>query len=113
MLLRPWLFLFAAITSEVIGVTIMKLLSTSGSFAALLFMYAMIGLSFYFLATTMKYLPIALAYATWETVGLVCVTYIGFRYFGEGLGLQKLLGMAVLITGVVLVNIGVPKASGA
>lgn len=113
MLLRPWLFLFAAITSEVIGVTVMKLASYSDSIAALLFMYAMIGLSFYFLATTMKYLPIALAYATWETVGLICVTFIGFRYFGESLGFPKLLGMTVLIIGVVLVNIGAPKTSKA
>jgi spermidine export protein MdtJ len=113
MLLRPWLYLFAAIAAEVIGVTVMKLVSSSGSLAALFFMYAMIGLSFYFLATTMKHLPIALAYATWETVGLICVAFIGFRYFGEDLSLFKLLGMAVLILGVILVNIGVPKISKA
>lgn len=111
MRLRPWLFLLAAIAVEITGVTIMKFVSGSGALAAFLFMYAMIGLSFYLLALAVRHLPVALTYAIWETIGLVCVTFIGFRYFGERLGWLKLLGMAVLLAGVVLVNLGAPKAA--
>lgn len=109
MQLRPWLFLSAAIASEVIGVTVMKIASDSGSIAALLFMYAMIGLSFWFLATTMKQLPIATAYAAWEAVGLISITCISFALFGESLGPIKLLGMLMLIIGVMLVTSGSPE----
>ncbi|ATE60187.1 ligand-binding protein SH3 [Thauera sinica] len=111
MRLRPWLFLLAAIAAEVAGVTVMKLVSDSGSAAAFIFMYAMIGLSFYFLAIAVKDLPMALTYATWETLGLTCIAFIGFRFFGESLGLYKLLGMAVLMAGVVMVNLGAPRTS--
>ncbi|GAA0781417.1 multidrug efflux SMR transporter [Castellaniella ginsengisoli] len=111
--LRPWLFLLAAVAVEVLGVTLMKRASGSGAWMPLLFMYAMIGLSFYFLALAVKRLPMALAYAAWETLGLVCVTFIGLRYFGESLSPARVLGLAVLLAGVVLVNLGAPRAQAA
>ncbi|MGB6243105.1 MAG: SMR family transporter [Castellaniella sp.] len=106
MFLRPWLFLLAAVAVEVIGVTVMKRVSLSGSAPALLLMYVMIGLSFVFLATAVKYLPLALAYAAWESIGLICITLIGLHYFGESLDLFKLLGLGALLAGVVLINLG-------
>lgn len=109
--LRPWLFLLAAVAVEVFGVTVMKRVSLSGSLPALLLMYAMIGLSFVLLATAVKYLPLALAYAAWESIGLICITVIGLRYFDETLDLFKLLGMGALLAGVLLVNLDAPDAS--
>lgn len=106
MALRPWFFLLAAVATEIVGVSVMKLVSQQAAWTALLFMYAMIGLSFFLLATAMEHIPMAVSYATWETLGLTAVAFIGYRFFGEGLGLQKLLGMAVLMAGVVLVNVG-------
>lgn len=111
MRLRPWLFLLAAVAAEVAGVTVMKRVADTGSTTTFLFMYAMIGLSFCLLALAVKELPLALAYATWETIGLVAIAFIGFRFFGESLGFQKLLGLAVLMAGVVMVNLGVPRTS--
>ena len=105
MRLRPWIFLLAAVAAEIIGVTVMKIDTQSDSWAALLFMYAMIGLSFFLLATAMKHLPMAVTYATWETLGLTAVAFIGYHYFDESVGPLKILGIAVLITGVVLVNV--------
>ncbi|MNR68322.1 Spermidine export protein MdtJ [compost metagenome] len=54
----------------------------------------------------------AVTYATWETLGLTAVAFIGYHFFGESLGPLKLLGMAVLIAGVVLVNTGGRAAEG-
>lgn len=104
MVLRPWIFLLAAVAAEIVGVTAMKLDAQHGSWGALLFMYAMIGLSFFLLATAMEHIPMAVSYATWEMLGLTAVAFIGYRYFGESIGPMKLLGMGVLIAGVVLVN---------
>jgi len=106
MRLRPWIFLLAAVATEIVGVSVMKIVSQQAGWAELLFMYAMIGLSFFLLATAMEHIPMAAAYATWETLGLAAVAFIGWRFFGESLGGLKLLGMAVLVAGVVLVNSG-------
>ncbi len=111
MRLNPWLFLLAAVCVEVAGVTLMKRASDSGTLGPLLFMYAMIGLSFYFLALAVRDLALALAYAAWETLGLACVTFIGLRYFGEVLSPARVLGLAVLLAGVILVNLGMPQTS--
>lgn len=104
--LRPWLFLFAAVGSELIGVTTMKMMADGSSLYAIAAVYVSMGLSFFFLSLAVKRLPIALAYATWETVGLIAVTAISYRFFGEGLGWLKLSGIALLVVGVALVNAG-------
>ncbi len=104
--LRPWTYLLAAVAAEIVGVSVMKMVAQQGAWTALLFMYAMIGLSFFLLATAMEHIPMAVTYATWETLGLAAVAFIGWRFFGESLGPLKLLGMAVLVAGVVLVNSG-------
>lgn len=106
MALRPWFFLLAAVAAEIVGVSVMKLVSQQAAWTALLFMYVMIGLSFFLLATAMEHIPMAVTYATWETLGLAAVAFIGWRFFGEGLEPLKLLGMALLLLGVVLVNTG-------
>ncbi|MGB3068617.1 MAG: multidrug efflux SMR transporter [Ottowia sp.] len=101
---QPWLFLLAAVAAEIVGVATMKLSTLTEVWGALLIMYTMIGLSFAFLAMAMKQIPMAVAYATWEKLGLVAVAFIGYRYFGESLNAAKVLGMSVLIFGVILVN---------
>lgn len=106
--LRPWLFLFSAVLAEVIGVVCMKLTSEGDSFAPIVFVYTMVGLSFYFLAIAVKQIPIALAYAAWEASGLTLITIVGILYFGEELSVLKLFGVATLITGVVLLNFDIP-----
>lgn len=106
MALRPWFFLLAAVATEIAGVSVMKLVSQQAAWTALLFMYLMIGLSFYLLASAMEHIPMAVTYATWETLGLAAVAFIGWRFFGESLGLLKLLGLGLLVAGVVLVNTG-------
>ncbi|WP_084651618.1 DMT family transporter [Ottowia thiooxydans] len=101
---RSWIFLSAAITSEVAGLTVMKIASESDSLFALLFMYTLIGLSFCFFSVAVRRLPLALAYATWETLGLLSITAIGFQFFGEHLTPQRLLGVSALIAGVLMLN---------
>lgn len=110
MRLHPWLFLLAAIVAEIIGVTVMKNVADTGGLLPLGFMYAMIGVSFVFLAWAVKVIPIAIAYATWETAGLIAVIVIGARFFGEAIGAAKISGIALLILGVVLINMSGPKA---
>ncbi|MET4575148.1 DMT family transporter [Ottowia thiooxydans] len=101
---RPWIFLSAAVASEVAGLTVMKIASDTDSLFALLFMYTLIGLSFCFFSVAVRRLPLALAYATWETLGLVSVTAIGFQFFGEHMTPQRLLGVSALLAGVLMLN---------
>lgn len=101
---NSWIFLTAAVASEVAGLTVMKIASNTDSLAALLCMYTLIGLSFCFFSVAVRRLPLALAYATWETLGLISITVIGFQFFGEHLSPQRLIGVSALIAGVLMLN---------
>ncbi len=74
MSLRAMLFLAGAVGTELLAVTVMKLVADSDSLLSLLFMYAMIGLSFYLLSFVVLDVPMGLAYALWEASGMTAVT---------------------------------------
>lgn len=104
--MRSWIYLFAAIGFEVVGTTSMKFTHTLFPIAGLLLMYLMIGLSYYFLSLAIKRVPVGVAYALWEGIGIVLITLVSAFFLGEHLSLDKALGLAVMIAGILLVKSG-------
>lgn len=102
---RAWFYLSLAIVAEVSSVVVMKLISQEGSWGGLLFMYLMVGLSFTCMAFALKKISLAVAYATWESLGLLAVAAIGALCFSEHLSVLQLIAIALLLGGVTLVNI--------
>ncbi|KWN69270.1 DMT family transporter [Burkholderia ubonensis] len=102
-----WLYLFAAILSEVAGVMVMKLSSDDGSVWGFAVMAATISLSFYLLALAVKKIPIAVAYATWEGIGLMSITTLSVAFFGEGVSLKKIAGLILIFAGIVMMEKGI------
>lgn len=97
----PWLYLIVAITLEVAGTTCMKL---SDGFARIL---PSIGVGVFYLASmgamimAVKSLEIGTVYAIWSGVGTAVITTIGIIYFGESFSLIKVGSIALIIVGVV------------
>ena len=101
----PYLFLLLAIVSEVIGTTA---LSASQQFSRLgpsLLTVAGYGLGFYFFSFALKAIPIGVAYAIWGGVGIVLVTLIGVFYLKQRLDLPALLGIALIVVGVLVMQL--------
>lgn len=97
--------LFLAIISETAGTSLLKqsegmtrLWPTLGTLAA----YA---LSFYFLSLVLKVMPVSIAYAIWSAVGIVLIGVIGWVAFGQTLDGPALLGMALIVAGVLVINL--------
>lgn len=109
---RPyhWLCLLAAIVFEVGGTVVMKL-SFGWSFAhaaltGLILMWLAIGLSYYALAKATTGLPVGVAFAFWEALGLTLVTLASIFILDEPFSLQRLAGLLCALSGALLVHHG-------
>lgn len=50
-------------------------------------------------------IEVGIAYAVWSALGTLVVTYIGIVCFGESFDLYKLLCLALIVVGVIGLNI--------
>ncbi|MFG2311672.1 DMT family transporter [Streptomyces sp. NPDC048566] len=62
--------------------------------------------AFALLAQTLKTISVGTAYAIWAGVGTAAIAAIGMLFLGEGLTLARAAGIALIIGGVVLLNLG-------
>lgn len=63
--------------------------------------------SIWLLAIVVKDLPVSVAYAVWSGVGTAAVAVIGAMFLGEGWDALKVGALAMIITGVVVLNLQV------
>ncbi len=99
------LFLILAIASEVAGTAGLKAsegFARLGPSALALVGYA---LAFYFLAQSLKYIPLGVAYAVWSGLGTVGSVLLGLLIWKEILGPVHVLGIVLIVAGVVLLNV--------
>ena len=104
-LLTSYGALLAAIVLEVIGTTFLQ---KSEQFTKLVPTLVMAGCyvgAFYFLSLCLKTIPVGLAYAIWSGLGIVLISLIGWRVFGQALDLPAMIGLALIIAGVMVVNL--------
>jgi len=100
-----WLALLGAIGFEVMGTT---LLQQSQQFtrpwptAGLAICY---GIAFYLLTLALKQMPVGLAYAIWSGLGVVLISLIGLFLFKQKLDLPAVIGLALIIGGVAVINL--------
>ena len=102
---KHYIFLIAAIVSEVIGTAA---LNASAQFTRLVPSAVVIigyGLSFYFLSLTFKVMPVGVVYAIWSGLGIVLITLIGLFAFGQKIDLAAALGMGMIIAGVLVIHL--------
>ncbi|EMR05588.1 Multidrug resistance protein EbrA [Bhargavaea cecembensis DSE10] len=104
--MNAYLLLLFAIISEVVGSSLLK--ATDGFRRPLptLGVVAGYGLAFYALSLTLLTLPLGLTYAVWSGLGTALTAMVGVIVYKEGFGGRKLAGLAMIIAGVILLNIG-------
>ncbi|MEV2247195.1 multidrug efflux SMR transporter [Streptomyces sp. NPDC049970] len=98
--------LAAAIAAEVAGTTAMKY--SEGFTRIWPSLVTVVGyvVAFALLAQTLKTLSVGTAYAIWAGAGTAAVAAIGIIWMGESANLVKLAGIALVIAGVVVLNLG-------
>ncbi len=101
----PYVFLFLAIISEVIGTTALNASQQFTRLTPSLITVAGYGLAFYFFSFSLRAIPVGVAYAIWGGVGIVLVTLIGFFYFKQRLDVPALAGIALIVLGVLVMQL--------
>ncbi|ROP61717.1 small multidrug resistance pump/small multidrug resistance pump [Enterobacter sp. BIGb0383] len=103
--MNTWIVLFIAVLGEVVATTSLKL---SEGFTRLVpSVVVVIGyaIAFYCLSITLKSIPLGIAYAVWSGLGIVTVSILGWLIFGQKLDIWAMLGMLLIISGVLVLNL--------
>ncbi|GGB70276.1 multidrug efflux SMR transporter [Deinococcus soli (ex Cha et al. 2016)] len=103
--MRAWLYLLTAIALEVSGTLSLKHLHDQPLTHTLL-TYAQLTGAFYLLSRAFRQIPVAVAFATWEALGLLSLTVLGATLLGEHLPPTHLLALGGLLLGSALLSRG-------
>ena len=103
--MNHWVYLISAIVSEVIATSALK--ASTGFSKPLPSVVVVVGylVSFYFLSLTLKTIPGGIAYAIWSGVGVVLISIVAWLLYGQKLDLPALIGMGLIISGVMVINL--------
>ncbi len=97
--------LVAAIVCEVIATSFLQQSQQFTRLLPTLLMALFYGAAFYLLSITLRTLPVGVAYAIWSGLGIVLISAIGYFVFRQTLDLPAVIGLSLIITGVVVVNV--------
>jgi small multidrug resistance pump len=98
------LLLLAAITSEIIATTSLKFSEGFSRPIPSLIVVVGYGLSFYLMSLSLRSIPLGTAYAIWSGLGTAVTAVIGVMIWRESLDAARLIGIALIIIGVVVLN---------
>jgi len=99
------LYLIVAILAEVVATTALK--ATDGftrliPSAVVVFGY---GLAFVCLSLTLRTIPVGVVYAVWSGAGIVLISIFGWIIYRQALDLPAILGIALILAGVLVLNL--------
>lgn len=102
---RSYLFLALAIVFEIIATTFLKKSEEFSKLWPSVVTVAGYACAFYFLSLSLRQIPVGITYAIWSGVGIVFITIIGIVAFKQVPDLPAIIGIALIILGVIVINV--------
>jgi small multidrug resistance pump len=100
-----WVYLGIAIVAEVIGTSFLKSSDGFTRFAPSAVVVVAYVIAFYFLALTLRTLPVGIAYAVWAGAGMALIAIVGALVFGQKLDGAAITGIVLIVAGVAVINL--------
>lgn len=100
-----YLYLAIAIVSEVIGTSALKASEEFTRLVPSLISIIAFLCALFCLSLTLRTIPVGVAYAIWSGIGIVLISLIALVLFGQKLDAPALIGMALIIAGVLVINL--------
>ncbi|MDG1290598.1 MAG: SMR family transporter [Lentibacter sp.] len=101
----PYLYLAIAVAFETIGTSAML---ASQQFTRLwpsVLVVVGYAISFYFMALTLRFMPVGIVYALWSGLGIILIALIGYAVLGQKLDLPAIAGLGLIIAGIVVIQL--------
>jgi len=100
-----YIYLLIAIIAEVVGTSALKASDGFTKWIPNVIIVIGYGLAFYFLSLVLRSIPVGVAYAIWSGLGIVLISLVGYAYFKQPLDLPAIIGIVLIISGAILINI--------
>lgn len=105
---KSWLWMLAVIISETSATSTLKMFDNSEGTTKTLLLGLIVVLyviCYYSLSRAVKNIPVGLAYATWSGTGILVVSSLGMLFYGQHPDTAAIIGMAVIVSGIVIMNL--------
>ncbi len=100
-----YLYLAIAIVAEVIATSFLKQSEGFARPVPTATMAAGYIVAFYCLSLALRGIPTGVAYAIWSGVGIVLIAGIAWLFQGQKLDLPAMIGIALIMAGVLVMNL--------
>ena len=100
-----YIYLIAAIIAETIGTTALQASQQFTRVWPSVVVVLAYGVSFYLLSMTLRVMPVGIVYAIWSGLGIVLIAAIGVVVFHQRLDLPAVLGLAMIISGILVIHL--------
>ena len=96
-----WIYLMAAIVTEVIGTTCMKFADGFTNLVPSVLIFVFYAISFVLMTIAMKTIDLGMTYAIWSGLGTALIFALGAVFFRETVTPLKLISIALILAGVI------------
>jgi small multidrug resistance pump len=100
-----YLLLCLAILAEVVATTALKASDSFTKLGPTIVLVIGYAVAFYLLSVVMRSMPTGVTYAIWAGLGIVLISVFGYFFANEKLDAAACIGISLIITGVVVINV--------
>jgi len=100
-----YVYLAVAVLFETIGTTALQASQQFTKFWPSVLVVLAYSVAFYMLSITLRTMPVGVVYALWSGLGVILIACIGYVVFGQKLDGPALLGLALIIAGIAVINL--------
>lgn len=101
----PYLLLLGAIVAEIVGTVALKYSDGMTRLAPALLVVIAYAVTFWLAALALKVMPLGVTAALWAGLGIVGLTLLGVLLFGERFGWIEMAGIAMILSGTLLLTL--------
>lgn len=98
-------FLCAAIVFEIVSSSLLKEADGFHRLVPTIFLVVGYTITLFLFSRSLKWLDLGVAYALWGAIGTLFTAIIGIIFFREQINRAKVVGIACIILGTVMLNI--------